>query len=252
MNDEQKHAVEHAQKVLRAVKLYDLAAGIRDDARPVAMWQFRCQGMHLEGPYSIWAECTEEQAANYATEPGMQVRALGVIATRATAELTVWYGPMPESNGKTNWTAILHRGDISQGFTIDRSEYPDRVRYEADRVRWLIGETDKEPWILDYDADKRSDYVPRDATPSADARARVAKGLESCDWSGVPIGNKAIIQHAINLLRTTPVGHNTREAFEAWAMDFYGCEREHVDHFAGVDGYVIWQASRCAEPRKAA
>jgi hypothetical protein len=84
------------------------------------------------------------------------------IAARATAEqsaLMVWSGSMPESNGKTNFTAILHRGDLSNGFTIDRSEYPDRVRYEADRVRWLIGEIDKEPWILDYDADKHSGYV---------------------------------------------------------------------------------------------
>lgn len=75
------------------------------------------------------------------------------------AQLTVWYGSMPESNGKTNWTAILHRGDISSGITIDRSEYPDRVRYEADRMRWMIGELDKEPFILDYDADKHSGYA---------------------------------------------------------------------------------------------
>lgn len=33
---------------------------------------------------------------------------------------------------------------------------------------------------------------------------RVAQGLENCDWSGAPIGNKAIIQHAIDLLRATP------------------------------------------------
>lgn len=42
-------------------------------------------------------------------------------------ELTVWYGAMPESNGKANWTAILHRkgeGRCMNGFTIDRSEYP--------------------------------------------------------------------------------------------------------------------------------
>jgi hypothetical protein len=80
--------------------------------------------------------------------------------------LTVWYGSMPESNGKTNFTAILHRGDITAGYTIDRSEYPDRVRYESDRVRWLIGETEKEPCILEYDGDKRSDYI----APAAPAK----------------------------------------------------------------------------------
>lgn len=76
-------------------------------------------------------------------------------------ELSVWYGSMPESNGKTNWTAILHRkGEhLSTGITIDRSEYPERVRYEADRVRYLIGESDKRPCIIDYDANAHSGYV---------------------------------------------------------------------------------------------
>lgn len=77
-------------------------------------------------------------------------------------ELTVWYGSMPESNGKDNWTAILHRkgeGRCMDGFTIDRSEYPGRVLYAADRVRYLIGEKSERPSILDYDADEHSGYV---------------------------------------------------------------------------------------------
>lgn len=77
-------------------------------------------------------------------------------------ELTVWYGAMPESNGKTNWTAILHRkgeGRCMDGFTIDRSEYPGRVLYAADRVRYLIGEKSDRPSILDYDAEAHSGYV---------------------------------------------------------------------------------------------
>jgi hypothetical protein len=88
------------------------------------------------------------------------------------AKLSVWYGSMPESNGKTNWTAILHKGDIAEDITIDRSEYPDRVRYEADRMRWMIGEIDKEPWILDYDADKHSGYTapPAQTAITDDAR----------------------------------------------------------------------------------
>ena len=76
-------------------------------------------------------------------------------------ELTVSYGPMPESNGKTNWTAILHRkGEgMLDGITIDRSEYPGRVLYAADRARYLIGEKPDRPFTLDYDADKHSGYV---------------------------------------------------------------------------------------------
>lgn len=82
-------------------------------------------------------------------------------------ELAVWYGSMPESNGKTNWTAILYRkggegslmGALSDGITIERSEYPDRVRYEADRIRFLIGELTCEPDILAYDADAHSGYL---------------------------------------------------------------------------------------------
>jgi hypothetical protein len=91
-----------------------------------------------------------------------QARAASPQATAtqpAQTALTVWYGTMPESNGKTNYTAILHKGDVTSGITLDMSEYPDRVRYEADRMRWMIGELDKEPFILDYDADKHSGYV---------------------------------------------------------------------------------------------
>ena len=75
--------------------------------------------------------------------------------------LSVWYGSMPESNGKENWTAILHRKGvcISEGITVDRSEYPERVRYAVDCMRYLIGEIQDEPDILAYDAGKRSDYV---------------------------------------------------------------------------------------------
>jgi hypothetical protein len=69
------------------------------------------------------------------------------------AKLKVWFGSLPESNGKANWTAILHGGDITEGFTLARSEYKDRVRYDADRVRFLLGELEKEPFILDYDGD---------------------------------------------------------------------------------------------------
>ncbi|HHX7177146.1 TPA: DUF551 domain-containing protein [Enterobacter hormaechei] len=80
---------------------------------------------------------------------------------RSAPVLQVWYGAMPETNGKTNWTAMLHRKGQHpwEGITIDRSEYPDRVRYEADRMRHLIGELADEPDILAYDAEAHSGYV---------------------------------------------------------------------------------------------
>jgi len=72
-------------------------------------------------------------------------------------ELSVWFGPMPESNGKSNWTAILHKGDLAAGFQFGRSEYKDRVRYDADSMRHLIGELPNKPDILAYDGDLKED-----------------------------------------------------------------------------------------------
>lgn len=85
----------------------------------------------------------------------------------AQPALTVWEGVMPESNGKSNFTAILHRKDakgfdIYDGYTIAQSEYPDRVRYEADCVRHLIGELSEQPEFWNYDADKHSGYTPKE------------------------------------------------------------------------------------------
>lgn len=91
-------------------------------------------------------------------------------------KLAVWFGPMPESNGKTNWTAILHRtggfSEFAEGITLARSEYHDRVRYEADRARHLIGELADEPDILAYDSGMRS---PR---PSGSAGAEPEGGAQ--------------------------------------------------------------------------
>jgi hypothetical protein len=89
----------------------------------------------------------------------------------AQPALTVWYGSMPESNGRQNWTAILRRvtptGKWDQGFCFARSEYPERVRYEADRMRWIIGELAERPDILAYDEKKHSGYVAPSPAPDA-------------------------------------------------------------------------------------
>ncbi|MCK6839834.1 Lar family restriction alleviation protein [Enterobacter roggenkampii] len=125
-------------------------------------------------------------------------------------ELTVWYGAMPESNGKANWTAILHRkgeGRCMNGFTIDRSEYPGRVLYAADRVRYLIGEKSERPRILDYDADAHSGYVKPGNSPvipdgwvilPADPTQAMMNAWlsEVANWRGHASGYRAMIAAA--------------------------------------------------------
>ena len=66
----------------------------------------------------------------------------------------------PESNGKRNWTAMFKRvekfdGLIGSwgGITIAHGELWNRVAYEAERARFLLGERDTEPYILDYGDD---------------------------------------------------------------------------------------------------
>jgi len=101
----------------------------------------------------------------------------------STRTLSVWEGPMPESNGKSNFTVILHRGDISEGICVYRSEYPDRARYEADCFRHLIGDPafPSKPCILDYDADKHSGYVkPAEPDPSQPVRDFAAEVKQLC------------------------------------------------------------------------
>lgn len=96
-------------------------------------------------------------------------------------EVTVWFGAMPETNGKMNWTAMLVRKDAAgmeahiDGITLMRSEYKDRVRYEADRMRYLIGELDEEPFILDYDENLIDNPQFPQMTPEQDK----IEGLES-------------------------------------------------------------------------
>ncbi|MGO0650684.1 hypothetical protein [Citrobacter freundii] len=113
-------------------------------------------------------------------------------------ELTVWYGSMPETNGKTNWTAMLHRKGQHpwEGITIDCSEYPDRVRYEADRMRHLIGELADEPDILAYDADAHSGYVnPGNSPVTPDGWKLVPVIAFPSQWAA---GKKAFDSAGIN------------------------------------------------------
>ena len=80
------------------------------------------------------------------------------------SKLKVWFGPLPESNGKTNWTAIFFQDkglpfDFANGFTLAQSEYKDRVRYDADCVRHIIGDLADQPDVLAYDSKLMEPYT---------------------------------------------------------------------------------------------
>lgn len=111
-----------------------------------AVWQWRRKGTPWTQEHTYFNEV-------HATTDDSEVR---MLFEASPVPLQVWIGDMPESNGRTNHTAILHRGELHEGYTIARSQYPGRVQYEADRVRFLIGELATEPDILAYDSDKRT------------------------------------------------------------------------------------------------
>lgn len=138
-------------------------------AKPLHMYQRK--GL------TSWVVCDHFKLQELKAQPHLfRTRTMQGMA----APLKVWEGSMPESNGKTNYTAILYTDDIMDGITIERSEYPDRVRYEADRVRHLIGQRDERPFILDYDANKHSGYKgPREWFTAEDIKAAWVSGAEA-------------------------------------------------------------------------
>lgn len=77
-------------------------------------------------------------------------------------ELTVKMFKMSESNGKTNWQAYFKRKDDPTfkglvgslgGICISWGECWNRVAYEAERARFLLGERTTEPCIMAYGED---------------------------------------------------------------------------------------------------
>jgi len=141
-------------------------------------------GTEQEAVYQVrhgdqWRDLDKVQYNDHVNLGAEGLRILYAAPQLPQPELTVFYKSMPESNGKENWTAILHRkGEgIQDGITIDRSDYPGRVLYAADRVRYLIGEKPDRPYILDYDGDKHSGYVKP-----------VSQPYKLCDgWVAVPV-----------------------------------------------------------------
>ena len=104
------------------------------------------------------------QAGNFTDEAYLEHRISQLEQKLSDAEkhprLTVKLQAFPESNGKRNWTALLVRVDKwgglignCGGISIAHGELWNRVAYEAERTKLLIGERDTEPCILDYGED---------------------------------------------------------------------------------------------------
>jgi len=133
---------------------------------------------HTTRLHAIGASAAEQNCA--ANERDLIAAALSSVEAKPVA-LEVWFGSMPESNGRENWTVTLRRkaapSDASahdlhrlmSGVSVYRSEYKDRARYEADRLRFLLGDLAEAPHILDYDADLHSGYAAPLASVEAQA-----------------------------------------------------------------------------------
>lgn len=150
--------------------------------------------------------------------------------------VTVWCGSMPESNGKENWSVILRRTKDSipegvhkhdqhrllEGFCIYRTEYRGRAEYEADRLRFIIGETDVWPDILAYDSETHSDYIPPPETPAVMLTGK-DKGV-------------TYTKDEVHWLMTSPQGLDAVADYHSWqetmanaSGDYPEAEKFHAD-----------------------
>ena len=107
-------------------------------------------------------EMHERLMAAAAPQPSPTAQSADSVQEDAAQQprLTVRLTAFPESNGKQNWTALLVRADKWDGLvgncggiSLARGELWNRVAYGAECARFLIGERDTEPFILDYGDD---------------------------------------------------------------------------------------------------
>lgn len=131
----------------------DMLAQSFVDSKPTA-WR----GVHVEGDYLYYDEFPSD--LSWEQRRQLNIKPLWETAKGEQPRLKVVLRSYPESNGKRNWTATLARegkwdGLVGScgGITVDRGELWNRVAYEAERARFLIGERDTEPFILDYGDD---------------------------------------------------------------------------------------------------
>lgn len=148
------YAVATAKKVKSNFKFHlDMLAQSYARNPPVA-WR----GVHVEGDYLYYDEFPSD--LTWEQRRQLNIKPLWDTANGEQPRLKVRLQSYPESNGKRNWTATIARegkweGLVGScgGITIDRGELWNRVAYEAERARFLLGERDTEPFILDYGDD---------------------------------------------------------------------------------------------------
>ncbi|WP_257811588.1 hypothetical protein [Burkholderia glumae] len=158
-----------------------------------------------------------------------------------------WFGDHEHGFECPDDAAIVHGRKLGERFTLKASWYADML-FEVTKVPddndddyevRAVAAAPAAP-VAEYDGNHVQNHCTEcneheaectcTAAVAADGAAkRVADGLEACDWSGVPIGNKAIIKHAISLLRAavSPATADERAAPGDWREAFN--ERHEFD-----------------------
>ncbi|QBJ80552.1 hypothetical protein DKK66_20115 (plasmid) [Aquitalea sp. USM4] len=159
----------------------------------------------IDGLHAI----VSEQPADASEPAGAKVYAIDTIRTRA------------DHLAKCAWQLL----NACISIKIARNRYDDRktatAAMELNAQEEVFAEYTHAVRMAIYEYHKR---VQREidlrfrqpAQPAGEAVA-CAAALEDCDWSGVPIGNKAVIAKAISLLRTAPPAQLAPVAGEAVA-----------------------------------
>ena len=120
--------------------------------QPCIAW-VQCGDCEADGPPK---DTAAEAIDAWNRAPASSEQQAAAVQPRLTVRLTSF----PESNGKRNWTALLVREEKwgglignAGGISVARGELWNRVAYESECARFLLGLRDTEPFILDYGDD---------------------------------------------------------------------------------------------------